>query len=57
MCIRDRNNEDASEQLRINQTGQHINNNNNKKWATFTYINNKMTKLDVYKRQVVSCDV
>ena len=34
-----------TEQLRINQTEQHINNNNNKKWATFTYINNKMTKL------------
>ena len=34
-----------TEQLRINQNEQHINNNNNKKWATFTYINNKMTKL------------
>ena len=54
-----------TEQLRINQNEQHINNNNNKKWATFTYINNKKTKLfkntdikiayktnkDVYKRQ------
>ena len=34
-----------TEQLRINQNEQHINNNNNNKWATFTYINNKMTKL------------
>ena len=34
-----------TEELRINQNEQHINNNNNKKWATFTYINNKMTKL------------
>ena len=30
--------------LRINQNEQNKNN-NNKKWATFTYINNKMTKL------------
>ena len=38
MCIRDR--------LYNKQNEQHIkNNNNNKKWATFTYINNKMTKL------------
>ena len=36
-----------TEQLRSNQNEQHINNNNNKKlkWDTFTYINNKMTKL------------
>ena len=27
-----------TEQLRINQTEQHIYNNNNKKWATFTYL-------------------
>ena len=34
-----------TEQLRINQNEQNKNNNKNKKWATFTYINNKMTKL------------
>ena len=34
-----------TEQLRINQNEQHINNNNNKKWTIFTYINNKMTNL------------
>ena len=56
MCIRDRKNtvnkienkikyKIKNEQLRINKTEQHINNNKNKKWATFTYINNKMTKL------------
>ena len=33
-----------TEQLRINQN-KHNKNDNNKKWATFTYINNKMTKL------------
>ena len=34
-----------TEQLRINQNEQHINNYNNTKWATLTYMNNKMTKL------------